>query len=152
MWIVDCNRPSWAVLYHHAAHWWPMHEVRCYYPTCSLPGTVWLQLMWNFLWCLPSSLSHAEAVEQQWKLLGCPVLFEVTVLWREDTTRSDLHTVLSGQISGMSYLLSDQTKLLAQLYSSTEDIKVDVNKAMKNWLAVLLCALDVWFCFSLIKS
>ena len=95
--------------------------------------------MWNFLWCLPSSLSRAEAVEQQWKLLGCAVLFEVTVLWREDTTRSDFHTVLSGQISGMSYLLSDQTKLLAQLYSSTEDIKVDVNKAMKNWLAVLFC-------------
>ena len=47
--------------------------------------------------------------------------------------------MLSGQISGMSYLLSDQTKLLAQLYSSTEDIKVDVNKAMKNWLAVLFC-------------
>lgn len=44
--------------------------------------------------------------------------------------------MLSGEISGVSYLPSDQTKLLAQLYSSTDDTKFDVNKAMKNRLAV----------------
>ena len=56
--------------------------------------------------------------------------------------------MLSGEISGMSYLPSDQTKLLAQMYSSTDNTKVDVNKAMKNWLAVSLCLClicVIWF-------